>query len=250
MTLTWIRPAAATVLCAVLVSGPAAAQQQATHTIAPGKATEIRVNVTGDVTLAPDDLATEITVSGSAPVGTPPLKVEVTHTGARLNLALSGPARSVLPFAPSGHTYTVRYPARLRVDLREFAGAVSIAHARAPVQIYNANGPISILGASAPVTAEADNGAIAASGIGSAIAATTGSGRVSVALASGWSGREVRLESSNGALELALPPGTRAHFDLSTGQGAIHNAFANDPKAPLIFMLTERGDINVTRENL
>ncbi len=229
---------------------PAAAQQTATRHIALGNANLLRVNVSGDLTLVPDANASDILIVGSAPVGSPPLRVESTRTGRRLNVALSGPARSPLPFTASGHSYRLTYPAGLRIDVREFAGGVTIAHSRAPIVIYNANGPIAIADAAGSVTVEADNGSIRATGVRAPISATTGTGDLRVVLERGWRGREVRLESSNGNVSLAVPPGFRGHYDLSSGNGAVSNPLPSDPHGALVFILTERGNVAVTRENL
>lgn len=245
------RPIAiAAVACMLVAALPAWAQQQATRALDVGNATALRINVSGDLKLVPDTAATKITVLGTAPVGSPPLKVEATRTGRRLNISLSGPSRSPLPFTASGHSYVVTYPSRLRLEVREFAGGVTIAHALAPLDIYNADGAISLDGATASVTAEADNGDISASDVHSTIAVTTGTGNVSVHLARAWNGREVRIESSQGNLSLSVASDFRAHFDVTAADGQVVNGLPNDARAPLVFMLSERGNIAVARENL
>ena len=244
------RSAASAAALVLLMALPALAQQQATRSIAVAGANLLRVNVSGDLKLVPDVSARTITVVGSAPVGSPPLKVESTRTGRRLNIALSGPARSPLPFTASGHSYVLTYPATLRLEVREFAGGVAIAHAIAPLDIYNASGPISLDDTAASVTAEADKGDISASDVHAAIDVTTGTGNVSVRLARGWSGHEVRMESSSGNLSLAVAPDFRAHFDVTSADGRVTNQLANAARSPLVFMLTAHGDIAIARENL
>ncbi len=247
----WSRGVAAMALmAATLQAGPAVAQQRATQTIPLRGATSMLVNVTGDLHVVADASASVVTVVGSSPVGAPPLHVEVAHSGRQLDLKLAGPPRSLLPFTASGHAYTLTYPAGLAISVREFSGGVHVAHARAPLEVYNASGSIDIDGASARVAVESDNGPIAARGIAGDIDATTSNGAVHVALVRGWKGREVRLESSNGALTLVVPPAFHAHYDCSSGDGRVTNPFRSDAHAPLVFMLTERGDVTVTRESL
>ncbi len=178
----------------------------------------------------------------------PPMSVKVTHERNRLDVSISGPSESILPFAgASGYELQLTYPQNVKVDLREFSGRVHVDRVTAPMQIYDGDGNIVVDAAAASLTAEADSGDITASGMRSRVMLSTIDGNVRASLAPGWRGHFVRLEAQHGNLHLAVPAGFSGRYDLTTGAGRVDNPLHSDPQGPLVFMLAERGNLSVSR---
>jgi hypothetical protein len=178
----------------------------------------------------------------------PPMRVSSSHSGSQMSITISGPSQSILPFVgASGYELYVSYPAEMKVRVREFAGRVRVDSVTAPMQIYDENGNVEVARAPSPVTIEADNGSIDVARALNSVDLNVGTGNASATLERGWHGHLIRMEASNGSLRLAVPSGFRAHYDVTSGSGAVSNPFRSVPHAPLVFMLTENGAIAVTQ---
>ncbi|HTX57560.1 MAG TPA: hypothetical protein VMD47_10735 [Candidatus Acidoferrales bacterium] len=239
---------AAFVAAAAIAAAASGAQAQVTDRELPvGDATTLRLNVSGSIRVMPVAglRAVKFHVVDSGP-STPPMSLNTSRTGKRLNVSITGPSQNILPFVgASGYELQVSYPAGLHLDLREFSGRVHVVNVVASMQVYDADGNIAVDDAAAPLTAEADSGDILVSQAHTSLTLSAGTGNVDATLAPGWRGTLVRLEASNGNLQLHVPSGFRAHFDLTSGSGHVSNPLRDTPKAPLVFMLTEQGDIAV-----
>lgn len=226
------------------------AQAQVTDREIPvGTATTLRLNVSGSIHVIPVAGLTGVKfhVTDNGP-STPPMSLSSSRAGSRLNVSITGPSSNILPFVgSSGYELQLSYPARMHLDLREFAGRVHVDAVPAAMQIYDANGNIVVDDAKAALTAEADGGDISVTNAQNSISLTVGSGNVNAALAPGWRGSLVRLEASTGNLHLAVPPGFRAHYDVSSGSGHVSNPLRDVARAPLVFMLAEQGDVSIVR---
>jgi len=44
---------------------------------------------------------------------------------------------------------------------------------------------------------------------------------------------------------LAVPAGFKAHYDVTSGSGHVSNPLRNAASSPLVFMLTEQGDVSI-----
>ena len=212
-----------------------------------GNATTLRLSVSGSVSVmaVPGLHSVAFHVIDSGP-STPPMSIATSRTGSRMNVSITGPSQRLLPFlGASGYELQISYPARMRLDLREFAGNVHIDRVTSPTQIYDANGSIVVDDADAALTADDDNGDIAVTSARAMLMLTVGDGSVNAALAPGWSGKLVRLEASNGNLRLAVPAGFAAQFDLSSGGGTVTNPLHSRAKSPLVFMLAEQGNVSI-----
>jgi DUF4097 and DUF4098 domain-containing protein YvlB len=133
----------------------------------------------------------------------------------------------------------------MKLDVREFDGPLHVDRVTAPMQLYNANGAIVVEDAAAALTAESDNGDVTVTNARNMVELTCGNGNVTATLAPAWSGNVVRMEASNGNLKLNVPSGFRASFDVNSANGLVRNALHNTPHAPLVFMLTQDGNVSV-----
>ncbi|HTU69803.1 MAG TPA: hypothetical protein VMF11_05735 [Candidatus Baltobacteraceae bacterium] len=212
-----------------------------------GNATALRLNVSGSIHVIPVPglRSVNLHVVDNGP-STPPMSISTSRSGAQLVVKITGPSESIVPFVgASGYELQVSYPARMRLDLREFAGRVHVERVTQPMQIYDAEGNIVVDDAAAALTAEDDAGDITVAGAHSSITLTVGNGDVDATLAPGWRGSLVRLEASDGNLHLAVPAGFRAHYDLTSGSGTVSNPLRNVPKSPLVFMLAAQGNVSI-----
>lgn len=230
-----------------LAMAPHASAQITDREIPVGTSTTLRLNVSGSIHVMPVAglRSVKLYVIDSGP-STPPMKVTSSRTGARMNVAITGPSESMLPFVgTSGYELQLSYPARMHLDLREFAGRVHVDSVTASMQIYDANGNIVVDDAGSALTADADSGDISVANARTSLTLTVGNGNVNATLAPNWRGTLVRLEASNGNLHLAVPSNFRAHFDLTSGSGSVTNPLHGSPKGPLVFMLAEQGNISI-----
>jgi len=226
---------------------PLASAQVTDRELPVGSATTLRLNVSGAIHVMPVAGLTSVKfhVVDNGP-SIPPMTLNTSRTGSRMNVSITGPSENILPFVgASGYELQLSYPARMHLDLREFAGRVHVDDVTASMQIYDADGNIVVDNASAPLTAEADSGDIAVTNARSSITLTVGNGNVAAALAPGWRGTLVRLEASNGNLHLGVPAGFRGRYDVTSGSGHVSNPLRSVPKAPLVFMLAEQGDVSI-----
>ena len=231
----------------LLVAGVPARAQVLDRDIPALNATAVRLNVSGSVRLiaASGVSSIKLHVVDYGPK-IPPLHVTTTKTGARLTVSVTGPSQNILPFdGASGYELQITYPASIKMDVREFAGRVHIDRVTAPMQIYDANGSILVDDARSALTAESDQGDVSVSNASGMVELTCGNGNATATLATNWTGNLVRMESTQGNLTLNVPPGFRARFDLTTAQGSVTNAIRTTAHAPLVFMLTEQGNVAV-----
>jgi hypothetical protein len=239
--------AGAFALIVALVTAPHASAQVTDREIQVGATTTLRLNVSGSIHVMPVAGLTSIKlhVIDSGP-STPPMKVTSTRTGTRTNISITGPSESLLPFVgASGYELQLSYPARMHLDLREFAGRVHVDSVTESMQIYDAEGNIVVDDAASPLTADADAGDVSVTNARTSLTLTVGKGNVNATLAPSWRGTLIRLEASDGNLHLAVPANFRAHYDLTSGSGRVTNPLHGVAKGPLVFMLTEQGNISV-----
>ncbi len=236
---------------ALALAAPSAAQPLENQTIPLNGATALELEVrTGDLLAVPDPLlkVVQIHVEHSG-TNTSASNLLVAHTGHALVLTIKGPGAAVLPFAGgSGHVYEVHYPPALPLRIRQFGGAVTVTRPAAPVEILNESGGINVSDPAAAVTAEAARGDVRVSGARASVELTADAGNVDAQLAAGWSGRLVRLEASRGNLTLAVPQDFRARFDATAPAGTVTNPLRSEAHAPLVFMLTQTGNVTVNVE--
>lgn len=209
------------------------------------RAATVRVDVGGPVhvaTVAGRNVGLHLVGYGS---GTPPLRVNVSRSGSLLTISITGPPRSVVPIGRSGYTLDLSLPSSAKLDLREFDGDVRIDRVRQPMQVYDANGDVQVAAADAPLTVLSDLGNVVVRHARGMLELSCGRGSVTATLASGWHANLVRLEASRGDLTLAVPPGFRARYDLTSAAGRVTNPLRTTPHAPLVFMLTQRGNVTV-----
>jgi hypothetical protein len=240
-------PAAALAAAVVALATPHADAQVTDRELPVGNATTLRLNVSGSIHVVAVAGLTSVKfhVVDSGP-SIPPMELKTSRVGRRMNVSITGPSSNILPFVgASGYELQLSYPANMHLDLREFAGRIHVDTVPASMQLYDADGNIVVDSASAALTAEADAGDISVAGARTTVSLTASNGNVNAALAPGWRGSEVRLEASNGNLHLSVPAGFKAHYDVTSGSGHVSNPLRNDPKAPLVFMLTESGDVSI-----
>jgi hypothetical protein len=235
---------AALLVCLSLLSS-AGAQTQSEREVPVENDGLLRVNISGDVRFVPVPYAKRVRVYAAAK-----FILSTTRTGSRVTISITGPTRAVLPFAgASGVAYEIYYPANMPLDVREYGGTVRIDDAIVPVDIYNAVGNISIDRPHAVVTAEDDVGNITVTNAHGPVDLAIDKGTVSAELAPDWSGSAIRMQASNGNLNLSVPSAFRGHYDLSTGLGSVSNPLHSDRRGPLVFMFARTGNVTVAIAN-
>jgi hypothetical protein len=233
-------------LAAFLLAIPVSAASTLDREIPLKHATSVRLNVGGNVHVmvasAGSSIGIHLVDYGPS---TPPIRFDTSRTGHRLDISITGPKASIVPIGQSGYSIDVTVPRDVKLDLRSSAGNVHIDRVTAPAQLYSANGSIVVDAADAPLTANADFGDVTVAAAHTMLELSCGQGNVSATLDLGWQGNLVRLEASQGNLTLSVPPDFRARYDLTAAAGSVHNALPSVPHAPLVFMLSQKGDVTV-----
>jgi hypothetical protein len=239
--------AAVALAATVALAAPNAGAQVSDRVLPVGNATSLRLNVSGSIHVIPVAGLTSIKfhVVDNGP-SIPPMSVRASRSGTRLDVSITGPDQSVLPFAgASGYELQLQYPAGVHLDLRQNAGRVHVDNVPVSMQLYDAQGNIVVDNTAAQLTAYAAAGDISVSNARTSITLTADTGNVSAGLAPGWRGSLVRLEASNGNLHLSVPSGFKAHYDITSAAGHVSNPLRSTSAGPLIFMLTEQGDVSI-----
>lgn len=234
-------------LAALVVLQAPAAAQVVDRDFPLGGAGTLRLNVSGHVHIMTDapQGTVKVHVVDYGP-SVPALKFNGVRSGARYTLTISGPTQSVLPFVgASGYETDLHVPRNVKIDLREFGGRVRVDSVTAPAQYYSANGNIEVADARAALTAEADNGNVTVGSAHGNVMITTGNGASHATLARDWSGNLVRMEASSGNMTLLVPSGFHANVDVTAANGKVANALHSSGKTPVVFMLSQSGDITL-----
>ena len=232
-----------------ILAQPAQASALPPGAVVVGSADSVVIVVArGDVTLTPDPYLKVVQIQASAGGKAFQAPLDVTHPSRALKIAIGGGVAPALPFIGSeAPQYDIRYPARLALTVRQFGGAVRVSATSAPVEIYDADGSITVLQARGRVTALADAGDVSIEDARATVEATAVRGNVTVTLAGGWSGALVRLEATAGNVQLAVPAGFRAQYDVTAVAGTVVNSFQSEPQAPLVFALVETGNVTISQ---
>jgi hypothetical protein len=235
-------------LCLLLAASaiPAPAQVM-NRTVDRGGAKVLELEAGGAaIVLTPSaDLAT-ITIRVDQDKSAPMPVLQSIRQGNRLTMSLKPAGGApLLPFVPSNAaTYTVTYPADMRLDLRISNGDVRIANPSASVEIYDQQGNIDIDGPHASITAENAHGNILVTGALAPVDLAADDGNVAATLAPGWSGNEIRMQSGTGSVRLTVPKNFHAKIDASSEGGVVHNTFgSSNARAPFVWLYALKGDV-------
>jgi hypothetical protein len=200
----------------------------------------------GAVTLTPvAGTAIRVTADGFAANATP--DVSWTPNGTRLTVRIQGPGGgALLPFAPASSVrYAIAYPAALHLSIRSSSGNLHLIAPTAPVEVYAEAGNVVVDAPRASITAQSASGDLTVTNARRAVDLAADDGDVAATIAKGWSGREIRLLSSSGAIHLTLPSGFRGHLDATAATPSrVHDAFGSlRAPAPLIWLYAPGGDV-------
>ena len=108
-------------------------------------------------------------------------------------------------------------PARLRTS----NGAIRVQGLTGGVEAQTSNGTVELVDVEGDVTARTSNGRIHADNLKGGLQASTSNGAITATLASGVSGRPLRLDTSNGGVDLTLPEKFDSDVRVGTSNGHI-----------------------------
>ncbi len=165
------------------------------------------------------------------------IKIEVNATPDSVSI------RTILPSVRSGNMgakYVVKVPRKTQLDrIASTNGGIRVLDITAPARLKTTNGSIraerlggSLDGQTTNGSVEAtdidgscvlrtSNGRLRAEGIRGGVEGSTTNGSVTVRLAKGEAGRPIRLESSNGGVELTVEGDNRSDIRIHTTNGGI-----------------------------
>lgn len=140
----------------------------------------------------------------------------------------------------------VTVPAVVSVDGSTSNGSIDVTAVEGPISVTTSNGPISIDGTPSTIFARTSNGPITGSGLsGENVEVSTSNGRI--VLEFDQAPASLRATTSNGAIEIALPPDAPPYFvDTSTSNGRVVTDIRTDPTATgSIVVQTSNGNITL-----
>lgn len=235
-------------LTCVPVAAPAS-QTVLDQTIAAGGARVLQLSTGGaDVVLSPSDDASSVRVTAEQNGPAPAPHLENSRAANRVVVSIAAPGHSLVPFAAAASmTYTIAYPARMRVDLRATSGNVQIVRPQAAVDVFDQEGDVTVDAPRAAITIETAHGDVNVTHAQTSIDLAADAGAITADLLPGWTGGEVRLQTQAGDIHLAVPRALRAHVYPSSGSGSIHNDFGRSTApSPLVWLYSVSGNLWLT----
>lgn len=165
------------------------------------------------------------------------LKIEIDHTSDTVHIRtvrpsdrrgnmgakyiIKVPRRTQLERVASSngsiHTIDVEGPARLKTS----NGGVRAENLRGSLDVQTSNGGIDVQGLEGSASLHTTNGRVHAEGVRGAVEADTSNGGISVRLTKPETGRPVKLETSNGSVELTMESLDQNEVHVSTSNGGI-----------------------------
>lgn len=142
--------------------------------------------------------------------------------------------------------FDVTVPAGVNVDGSTSNGSISVTAIEGPISVTTSNGPITIDGTPSTIFARTSNGPITATGLsGENVEVSTSNGRI--VLEFDQPPASLRATTSNGAIEVSLPPDAPPYFvDTSTSNGRVVTDIRTDPTAAgSIVARTSNGNITL-----
>ncbi|MFB3827526.1 MAG: DUF4097 domain-containing protein [Bryobacteraceae bacterium] len=105
--------------------------------------------------------------------------------------------------------------------LRTSNGPVRAENMKGGVEVHTSNGPVSVINVEGGVDVKTSNGPVRAEAVRGWFEAATSNGPVTVELGEMESTRAVKLDTSNGPIEIRLPEGVRGELRASTSNAGI-----------------------------
>lgn len=165
------------------------------------------------------------------------IKIDIVTTGDTIHI------RTVRPSERRGNMgakYVIKAPRRTELEriissngpirvteidgparLRSSNGAIRVMNVRGNVEIQTSNGGIDIQDLEGGANLKTSNGRIRADAVRGSLEATTSNGSINAHLAKSDSGRPIKLESSNGSIDLTLDQMNRNDVYASTSNSGI-----------------------------
>jgi DUF4097 and DUF4098 domain-containing protein YvlB len=119
-------------------------------------------------------------------------------------------------------------PARLKTS----NGQIRVQDLEGALEATTSNGPVELVNVSGDATAHTSNGHIQAERVTGSLEASTSNGGITAAVRE--AGRPVRLETSNGGVDLTLPPHFTSEAHVSSRNAPITLRIPDQPNARLI----------------
>jgi hypothetical protein len=143
-------------------------------------------------------------------------------------------------------SFDVAVPAVVSVEGSTSNGPITVTAIEGPISVTTSNGPITIDESPSTILARTSNGSITGSGLsGENVEASTSNGRI--VLEFDQPPASLRATTSNGAIEVALPPDAPPYsVDTSTSNGRVVTDIRTDPTAAgSIVARTSNGNITL-----
>src|SRR6476660_3720077 len=187
------------------------------------KATRLSVeNFNGSIEIASWD-QDSIDISGVKYAGTTELrdamKIDVATTGDTLHV------RTVRPSERRGNMgakYVIKVPRKIELDrITSSNGGIRVTDMKGSVDAQTSNGSVEVQDLDGSAVLKTSNGRVHAEGVKGTLEAETSNGGINVHVAKAEAGRPVKLETSNGSIELTVDNANQNDVHASTSNAGI-----------------------------
>jgi hypothetical protein len=150
------------------------------------------------------------------------LKIDINHTGSAITIRAVKPAEGF--WGGSGVRFQIRMPRKALLDravtsngalrvtdlagtarLRTSNGTIRATHVEGEIDAQTSNAAIELVDATGDVSAHTSNGSVSVDQLQGGLDASTSNGRISATITR--TSRPVRVQTSNGSIDLTLPDG-------------------------------------------
>ncbi|MEV7085184.1 hypothetical protein AB0O07_04665 [Streptomyces sp. NPDC093085] len=145
-------------------------------------------------------------------------EVRVKNSFGDVRLDATGPLKATVP-----HGALTVDRVEGGAEITSATGSVRVGHIEGPAVLKNANGPTTVGTVTGELRLSGANSGIDIGRAGASVTGTATNGRLHIAEVSSG---EVRLETSNGAIQVGVRAGTAAWLDLGSERGQVRNALA------------------------
>jgi DUF4097 and DUF4098 domain-containing protein YvlB len=149
--------------------------------------------------------------------------VIVDYTQEAESIRITAKRTTPRAFGSSGASVELKVPTRTVLSLTTQNGTIATEGTQGEVTARSSNGNVDVHGATGRLDLTTTNGTIEIDASAATVVAQTSNGNV------GFSGTLAKgshsLETSNGSVELKLPPSTQFQFEAETSNGVVSNRF-------------------------
>ena len=153
------------------------------------------------------------------------IEIQVRELGGKLRITAKLPRSGWFDNGSASVAFSLKIPADAELEATSSNGSIEVGDLGGPSRLETNNGSIKVKGVHGSLYAHSNNGAISAYDVHGAIDAETNNGSIKAEIATSDLDEDVRLETSNGTVELRLHADVAASVYARTRNGSVSTDF-------------------------